>query len=72
MRGDEKSPTPFKMIRVSKKDLKVIFGDDMEFKQDVKAFGKPLKAVGLWCRDHWLYITVTFSSGSSKTYQFDF
>ena len=69
VRGDEKSPS---LVKISKKDLKVIFGDDMEFKQDVKAFGKPLKAVGLWNRDHWEYIVVTFQNGVKVKYSFDY
>jgi hypothetical protein len=56
-------------VKVSKKDLKTILGD--ELKQDIKAYGKVQSAKGVWNKDHWLYITVTFQKGEKK-YTFDF
>jgi hypothetical protein len=58
-----------KTVKVSKRDLKTILGDELEL--DIKAFGKVLTARGLWDRDHWEYIVVTFEKGNKK-YVFDF
>jgi hypothetical protein len=56
-------------VKVSKKDLKTILGD--ELKQDIKVLGKVKNAKGLWHKDHWEYIIVKFAKGEKK-YIFDF
>jgi hypothetical protein len=61
-----------KYVNVSLKDLQTIFEDDREFIADSKLHGKPVKALGIWSRDHWELITVQFEDGQIIKYPFTF
>jgi hypothetical protein len=59
-------------VNVSLSDVKAILGNDEEFKADSKLHGKPVKALGIWSRDHWELITVQFEDGQIIKYPFTF
>jgi hypothetical protein len=59
-------------LHMSLKDVVAVLGNDEDFKADNKLHGKPVKAWGIWSRDHWELITVQFEDGQIIKYPFTF